>query len=136
MLTVPGSYLMIHSMDGRQRAARAVAARRGEQGMTQQELADAAGVDSKTIYNLESGGRWPIARNRALIEKALGWPLGEMERVASAEPEPPDPLPPGLRDRIRETLNPEQAARVEAAVEAALTGAPMPDVRRRRAGAG
>ena len=134
MLTVTGCSLMIHCMDGRHRAARAVAARRGELGMTQQELADAAGVDSKTIYNLEAGGRWPIARTRALIEKALAWPLGEMERIASEEPEQPDILPAGLRERIYETLPPEDAARVEAAVEAALRGEPMPDFRRRRAG--
>lgn len=52
---------------------RAVEARRGELGMTQQELADAAGVDLKTVYNLESGGRRPIARVRAAISRALGW---------------------------------------------------------------
>jgi transcriptional regulator with XRE-family HTH domain len=79
---------MIPFMDGKRRAARAVAARRGELGLTQQELAGAAGVDSKTIYNLESRGRWPIARTRASIEKALDWPVGEMERIADSEPDP------------------------------------------------
>jgi transcriptional regulator with XRE-family HTH domain len=79
---------MIPFMDGKRRAARAVAARRGELGLTQQELAGAAGVDSKTIYNLESRGRWPIARTRASIEKALDWPVGEMERIAETEADP------------------------------------------------
>lgn len=69
-------------MEGRQRAAHAVAARRGELDMTQQELAEAAGVDLKTIGNLERRGRWPIARTRARIERALRWPSGEMERLA------------------------------------------------------
>ena len=72
-------------MDGRQRAARAVAARRGELRMTQSELGAAAGVDTKTIGNLEKRGVWPIARSRAAIEQALGWPSGEMERIAAAE---------------------------------------------------
>lgn len=118
---------MILFMD-RQRAARAVAARRGELRMTQQELAAAAGVDSKTIGNLERRGRWPIARSRALIEKALHWPLGEMERIASEEEPPEVPeelmalidrmsergeLPPVRRqlliDRIRQTLAGELA---------------------------
>lgn len=74
---------MIRVVDGRHRAARAAAARRGELGMTQQELAGAAGVDTKTIWSLETGGRWPIARTRARIEKALSWPQGELDRIAS-----------------------------------------------------
>ncbi len=41
--------------------------------MTQQELADQAGVDLKTVYNLESGTRWPIAKNRAAVSAALRW---------------------------------------------------------------
>jgi transcriptional regulator with XRE-family HTH domain len=55
------------------RIGRAVAARRGELGLTQQDLADAAGIDLKTVYNLESGTRWPIARTRGAIAAALGW---------------------------------------------------------------
>lgn len=50
-----------------------MAARRGRLGLTQQELADKAHVDLKTVYNLESGTRWPIARNRAAISAALNW---------------------------------------------------------------
>lgn len=50
--------------------------------MTQQELADLAGIDAKTIGNLETRDRWPIARTRARIEEALGWPDGEMTRLA------------------------------------------------------
>ena len=96
---------MIRSMEGRQRAARAVAARRGELGMTQQELADAAGVDLKTIGNLERRGRWPIARTRARIERALNWESGEMERLA-AEPEPS--IPPEVLAVIRRNYPPEQ----------------------------
>jgi len=91
-------------MDGRQRAARAVAARRGELRMTQSELGAAAGVDTKTIGNLESRGRWPIARTRALIEKALGWPSGEMERIAAAGEEKQLVIPPDLLALIPDLL--------------------------------
>jgi transcriptional regulator with XRE-family HTH domain len=86
-------------MDGRQRAARAVAARRGELRMTQRELGAAAGVDTKTIGNLESQGRWPIARTRAQIEEALGWPVGELERIVQEAERPP--VPPDLVALIR-----------------------------------
>src|SRR6185437_10027978 len=70
------------------RAGSAVAARRGELDMTQQDLADAAGVDLKTVYNLESGSRWPIARTRVAISRALGWGGDGLARlVAAAEQE-------------------------------------------------
>lgn len=80
-------------MNGRRdlaRAAEYVAARRGELGLTQAALAEAGGIDVKTIYNLESATRWPQARNRDAIEKALGWQAGDLQRVASGyEPTPP-----------------------------------------------
>jgi DNA-binding XRE family transcriptional regulator len=91
-------------MDGRQRAARAVAARRGELRMTQRELGAAAGVDTKTIGNLEKRGVWPIARTRAPIEKALGWPVGEMERIAAQEEEKQPVIPPALLALIPDLL--------------------------------
>ena len=89
--------------------------------MTQQELADRAGVDVKTVGSLEARGRWPIARTRAVIERALHWPSGEMERIAEREEEP-DIIPPGLREHVRKLLPPDRAAAVEAAIEAALRG--------------
>ena len=67
------------------RVGRAVAARRGELGLTQQDLADAAGVDLKTVYNLESGTRWPIAKTRAAITAALGWPPDALGAIAVGE---------------------------------------------------
>jgi len=92
--------------------------------MTQQELADAADVDTKTIGNLERRGKWPIARTRARIEKALGWPPGEMERIASEESEQPPPslVPEGLRQDImnEKDLTPEERQAVIDAVEATL----------------
>lgn len=50
--------------------------------MTQRQLAMTAAVDIKTIYNLESGERWPQAGTRAKIEKALGWSVGTLKAAA------------------------------------------------------
>jgi transcriptional regulator with XRE-family HTH domain len=108
-----------------ERAARAVEARRGELGLTQQQLADAAGVDIKTIGNLESRGRWPIARTRAAIEQALGWQPGEMKRIADeAERSPPARLRDGTREAIRKDLagDPVLAEQVIAYVEGLASG--------------
>lgn len=50
--------------------------------MTQHELAGAAGVDLKTIYNLESGTRWPIAKTRAAVSAALRWEGDALSAIA------------------------------------------------------
>ena len=123
-------------MDGRQRAARAVAARRGELRMTQSELGAAAGVDTKTIGNLESRGVWPIARNRAAIEQALGWPVGEMARIAAAEEKQPL-IPPDLLALIRRRFPPDKQQEAIDALEDILAptepGAADPSGSSRRA---
>jgi DNA-binding XRE family transcriptional regulator len=61
--------------------------------MTRQDLADAANVDLKTVYNLESGTRWPIARTRAAIAAALGWEGDALTAIAGGA------VPPGTADR-------------------------------------
>ncbi|WP_433364352.1 helix-turn-helix domain-containing protein [Streptosporangium sp. CA-115845] len=72
------------------RAASYVVARRGALGFTQAALAAAAGVDIKTIYNLESAKRWPQTGNRSAIESALGWQQGDLAKIANGgEPTPP-----------------------------------------------
>ena len=109
----------------RQRAARAVAARRGELDMTQQELASAANVDLKTIGSLERRGTWPIARNRARIERALGWQPGQMNRIADEDEDQPQ-IPPRLRQDIIDFLGERRAAAVLANMEAYLRGEPPP----------
>lgn len=53
--------------------------------MTQQELADDAGVDIKTVYNLESGQRWPISKNRAALAVALRWEPDALAVLAAGE---------------------------------------------------
>ena len=83
-------------MTGRQRAALAVEARRGGLGMSREDLAAKAKIDPKTIYNLEKNGKWPIARTRARIETALGWPDGEMARIAADQQPEPRRIPPDV----------------------------------------
>lgn len=76
---------MSRQADRRRRVARAVMARRGVLGLTQEALAEKAGVDHKTIYNIESAERWPQAKTRAKIEDALEWIDGDMLRIADGD---------------------------------------------------
>lgn len=89
-------------MDGKRRAGAAVADRRGELGMTQKQLADESGVAERTIGSLERGIRWPNARNRARIDTALGWPAGELHRIATREDERPRHRP--VSDELRRLI--------------------------------
>jgi transcriptional regulator with XRE-family HTH domain len=73
----------------RERVAKYVVARRGSMGLTQEQLAERAGVTVKTIYNLEAGERWPQARTRSAIEAALDWRPGDLVRIGEGlEPAP------------------------------------------------
>lgn len=78
--------------------------------MTQQELADDAYVDIKTVYNLESGTRWPIAKNRAALAVALRWEPDALAVIAAgrepaaaalAEATPSPASPEGRRTAAR-----------------------------------
>lgn len=65
------------------RLAGAIRERRLALGMTQQQLADAAGVTRSTIKNLE-GARQPTKRppsSIAAVEQALGWAPGSVRTV-------------------------------------------------------
>lgn len=66
----------------RERVARYVIDRRGGLGLTQEELAERAGLDRKTIYHLESAERWPQVKTRGALEEALGWASGDLMRIA------------------------------------------------------
>ena len=43
-------------------------------------------VDLKTIWGLEKGTRWPIARNLAAIARTLGLDAATLARIADGEP--------------------------------------------------
>jgi TolB-like protein len=58
---------------------RALGERRRQRGVTQEALAEAAGVALKTIKNLEHGERQPRASTLQLIAEALGCSLAELQ---------------------------------------------------------
>ncbi|MFC4912819.1 helix-turn-helix domain-containing protein [Actinomadura gamaensis] len=87
----------------RERVAKYVVARRGALGLTQEALAERAGVTVKTVYNLEAGGRWPQARTRAAIEAALLWRSGDLALVGDGgEPEEAERNEPRGDQAVRE----------------------------------
>lgn len=66
-------------------AAAAFAARRRELQLTQEQVAQRGDIVVRSVQNFESQGRWPNARTRASLERAVEWPAGEIERVASGQ---------------------------------------------------
>lgn len=66
----------------RERAAAYVQVRRGQMGMTQADLAEAAEVDPKTINGLETGRSWPRPTTLAAIERVLRLEAGSLDAVA------------------------------------------------------
>jgi transcriptional regulator with XRE-family HTH domain len=92
-----------------------VATRRGELGLTQQELADAANVAVGTVVALESGRRWPQAAKRSAIERALRWASGDLVRLrnggtATSLPQRVD-LGHGITVDVDEETDPEALRR-------------------------
>lgn len=65
-----------------ERVSRYVRSRRGDLGLTQGELARSAGVDIKTVYNLESGTHLPYAKNASKLEAVLHWRSGSLDLIA------------------------------------------------------
>jgi transcriptional regulator with XRE-family HTH domain len=96
--------------EGHQRAADYVKARRGALHLTQDALATAAGVDAKTVWNLEAGERWPQATTRAKIEAALGWSEGDLQRIRSGGVPSTGTEPAAETSRARE-LTPAERTR-------------------------
>ena len=121
-------------MNAWDRVIAAAIARRSELGLTQKELALKADVAERTIQNLE-GGKRPQPLIRGKIEKALGWPSGEMERLASAPEARPEPVPEldddpetlaALRSAYRD--NPEMVREAaKSLVDAEASGRPGED---------
>lgn len=68
---------------GQRAAVGAAVARRGELGLTQKQLAAAAGVSERTIGMFEAGRTWPRADTLAQIERlGLDWPVGYLNEYA------------------------------------------------------
>jgi transcriptional regulator with XRE-family HTH domain len=123
---------------GQRAAVGAAVARRGELGLTQKQLAAAAGVSERTIGMFEMGRTWPRADTLAQIERlGLGWPVGYLNEYAlryqnhdhtpmidrdiadiMASNLHPD-LKLRLIDRLRVIVNDKEAERLYAAAERA-----------------
>jgi transcriptional regulator with XRE-family HTH domain len=82
-----------------ERVAEFLRDRRGELELTQQQLAERAGVDTGTVSNLERAERWPQPRSRANIERALGWQSGPLQAIAKGRTPVLIDQPPGGRPR-------------------------------------
>lgn len=67
---------------GRLAAARALQVWRAGLEMSLAEVAAEAGVAETQVGEFERGQRWPQALTRVRIEKALGKPPGEFQRIA------------------------------------------------------
>lgn len=112
-------------MNGWDRVIAAVIDRRSEFGWTQKRLASEAGVAPRTIQNLEAGKR-PQPLIRSKIEKALGWPQGEMRRIEKENGDKEPAVPRDVLDAIRREVAPGDQQRVIDAVERELQGGPQP----------
>jgi len=77
----------------RDRVARYVARRRADLGLSQEALAERAGINPKTVLDLERGRRTASARTRQKIEGALGWAEGDLNHVANGGYPITGPLP-------------------------------------------
>lgn len=100
------------------RLAGAIRERRQALGMTQQQLADAAGVTRTTIKNLE-GARQPTKRlpsSIAAVEQVLGWAPGSA-RIVLDGGEPIAVTQPAEQQQPRDALT-----SLPASVQDALTG--------------
>ena len=90
----------------RKNTARAFTTRRGELHLTQEDVAARAGVSVRTVQGFEAG-TWPNPATKARLEKAVGWPPGEIARLAA----PPVPfIDPQLLDRVSELSDDELEA--------------------------
>lgn len=73
----------------------------GERELTQEALAEKAGVDPTTVNAFLKGRNWPQVRTRAKLEVALGWPVGMLGRIAMGEEPPRSPL---TADELRQLI--------------------------------
>ena len=72
--------------DARQAACRLVRVQRGELGLTQQEVADRAGVNIDTVSDVERGVVRPRTGTLAAIARALQLDAAELQPLAEPQP--------------------------------------------------
>lgn len=88
----------------REIAAAAFIMRRSELGLTQEDVAYRGGIAVKSVHNFEAHRRYPNARTRACLERAVEWPVGEIERRASGNGTGEGPLLAAI-DRLQAELD-------------------------------
>jgi len=93
----------------RDRVARYVASRRADLGLSQETLAAHAGINPKTVLDLERGRRAASARTRQKLEPALGWVEGDINRIADGGYPVTGPLPDDDSDGLYATATGESA---------------------------
>jgi transcriptional regulator with XRE-family HTH domain len=69
------------SSDDWQRLADKVRTRRGALGLTQTQVAEAAGIESRTLGSIENKPRPRRAATLGGLERALGWTEGSIRQV-------------------------------------------------------
>jgi transcriptional regulator with XRE-family HTH domain len=83
---------------------RAISLRRLEQDLTQEQLADAAGISERRLRETEAGKGNPSWHVADCIARALGWSIAELathtEQLETSDRRPTnEPLdPPGAKD--------------------------------------
>jgi transcriptional regulator with XRE-family HTH domain len=112
-------------MNTQDRAREAVRTAMGQKGMSNKELAQAAGVDEGTVGDFLNGKRWPRPGNLVKLDTALGWDAGTIARVGTGGAVPnvrPDRDDPGvLLDIAADAyadLSPEEREEADAVAKA------------------
>lgn len=78
--------MAVSGVQGCRRVARAVTARSRELGISQQDLAMAAGVSTATVRKLQRGGVHRYRRQTlAAVAAALRWPPDALDRIHAGE---------------------------------------------------
>lgn len=67
---------------GQRHAGESVQLARAQLGLSQADLAAKARVNASTLSFLETGKRWPRPPSQLRITRALGWPDGQLEKIA------------------------------------------------------
>lgn len=100
--------------DGQQAAARQARARRGELGLSQEELARRSHVGRRTIIDFEAGRAWPNTDTLSRLERlGLNWPVGHLtEYAAKFSDQRPSDVDEDIAAILDSTLDPDLKLRL------------------------